>query len=144
MGMWGADDPSTRKPLIWPDLKFEPERTHPLGRTRPVDAVAFNRPLFQYYQQLIRLRKAHPVLMTGALEYVLIDDARQLLGYRRYDDKREAIALFNASNSPQAVALPNPASRTYSDALGGLPVSAAADSIHITLPARSAAVLVRN
>ena len=25
MGMWGSDDPHTRKPLMWPDYDFEPE-----------------------------------------------------------------------------------------------------------------------
>ena len=31
MGMWGGDDPNCRKPLIWPDYEFEPERAHPEG-----------------------------------------------------------------------------------------------------------------
>ncbi|MEL6659688.1 MAG: alpha-amylase family glycosyl hydrolase [Bacteroidota bacterium] len=39
MGMWGADDPSCRKPLIWPELQFEAEVFHPLGQERPQDQV---------------------------------------------------------------------------------------------------------
>src|SRR5699024_10118098 len=29
-GMWGAGDPDDRKPMVWPELDFEPERTDPL------------------------------------------------------------------------------------------------------------------
>ena len=47
MGMWGADDPSSRKPLIWPDFAFEDEKAHPLGAERPIDKVKFNDDIFQ-------------------------------------------------------------------------------------------------
>ena len=29
VGMWGADDPDTRKPMVWNDLKYDDEKTHP-------------------------------------------------------------------------------------------------------------------
>ena len=45
MGMWGADDPSCRKPLIWTDYTFDDETVHPLGQDRPIDTVAFNKDL---------------------------------------------------------------------------------------------------
>ena len=32
VGMWGADDPDDRKPLVWSDLTYEVEKTHPFGR----------------------------------------------------------------------------------------------------------------
>ena len=28
--MWGADDPCDRMPMVWPDMKFDPQRAHPL------------------------------------------------------------------------------------------------------------------
>jgi len=37
-GMWGATDPDDRKPMLWPDMKYQDEKTSPLpGMTRPDD-----------------------------------------------------------------------------------------------------------
>ena len=33
VGMWGADDPDDRKPLVWSDLSYEDESAHPLRAT---------------------------------------------------------------------------------------------------------------
>ncbi len=65
MGMWGADDPSCRKPLIWPEFQFETEVAHPLGQDRPADQVAFKQEVFNMYQKLIQLRKRYAVLSSG-------------------------------------------------------------------------------
>ena len=94
MGMWGADDPSTRKPLIWPDYEFEPETTHPLGQSRPADEVRFDDELFQYYRNLIRIRKDHAVLVNGDIDFVLVDDEKEVLAYSRQDDTAEAVVVF--------------------------------------------------
>jgi cyclomaltodextrinase / maltogenic alpha-amylase / neopullulanase len=47
-GMWGADDPDDRKPMLWPDLTYEAETHHPLGHARPADPVAFDEELFAF------------------------------------------------------------------------------------------------
>ena len=39
VGMWGADDPDERKPLVWADLRYDDETTDPLGRPRHRDRV---------------------------------------------------------------------------------------------------------
>ncbi len=65
-GMWGTDDPDDRKPMLWQDMRFENEKTHPLpGRQRPDDVNKFDEELFSYYQSLIQMRKANPALMHG-------------------------------------------------------------------------------
>ena len=38
VGMWGADDPDPRKPMVWADLKYEDETIHPLGHARRAEA----------------------------------------------------------------------------------------------------------
>ncbi|MEO1655600.1 MAG: alpha-amylase family glycosyl hydrolase, partial [Bacteroidota bacterium] len=97
MGMWGADDPSCRKPLLWPDYEFDNEVAHPLGKERPEDEVKFNQGLYAYYQKLINIRKAHPVLSQGEMEYVKMDDAKEILAYSRFDQdpgKQEILVVF--------------------------------------------------
>jgi len=103
MGMWGADDPDTRKPLIWPDYDFDAETTHPLGLDRPTDEVRFNQELFSYYQKLIALRKAKPVLSTGDIEYLIVDDEKEVLAYSRFDEENEVIVIFNTGQEEQTV-----------------------------------------
>lgn len=106
MGMWGADDPDTRKPLIWPDYEFESETAHPLGLDRPTDAVKFDEDLFNYYKELIRIRKENPVLALGDLEYLIVDDENEVLAYSRFDEENEVIVVFNTGEETQEVEVP--------------------------------------
>lgn len=108
MGMWGADDPDCRKPLSWPGLPFEPEtRQNYQPGPSSTDPIGFNQEQFAYYQQLIRLRKAHPVLRTGELEFLTAKG--NLLAYRRYDKQqpnRQIVVLFNLGAAPATFRLP--------------------------------------
>ncbi len=141
MGMWGADDPSPRKPLIWPDLTFEPETAHPLGLPRPTDSVHFDAEHHTYYQRLARIRNEHSALRRGDLDFVLTDDARGLLGYARTLGDETVIALFNTSEQPQAVTVAAPAG-VFADLLSNASdVAFDGDSLRVTLPARRSAIL---
>jgi len=142
MGMWGADDPSTRKPLIWKDYTFRPETTHPLGHDRPEDEVAFDDELFNYYRDLIKLRKDHPVLVHGDIDFIKVDDGAKVLAYSRFDGEHEAIAVFNASDQPRSIQLPVKTTLDYTDKLGNTSVKQEGEGVVLRLEGRSAAVLV--
>ena len=141
MGMWGADDPSSRKPLIWPDYDFEDETAHPLGKERPRDEVRFNEDLFAFYQRMIRMRKAHPVLMHGELEFLELPGAPDVLAYRRLAGEEEVLVLINARTRDAEVKVPTAAGLTYRDLLGGEVVTGLAKGL--LLPARTARVYGR-
>ncbi len=141
MGMWGADDPSPRKPLIWPDLAFEPETTHPLGLPRPTDSVRFDSDHHAYYQHLTRIRADYPALRRGEVDFVLTDDVRGLLGYTRTLDDETVLALFNTSDAPHTVTVAT-TSASSTDLLGNATsVTSMSDSVRVVLPARRAAIL---
>lgn len=106
MGMWGADDPSCRKPLIWPDYKFDSERSHPLGLEQNEDEVRFNKDLFQFYRSLIDLRKKNSVLVHGEIDFSVIDDENRILAYSRFDKSNEIVVVFNLSTVGQYVDIP--------------------------------------
>lgn len=142
MGMWGADDPSTRKPLIWKDYEFEPETAHPNGLDRPVNEVRFNEEWFALYQKLIRIRKTNLVLSSGELEYIVIDDENEVLAYSRFDKRSEVISVFNSSDSEKVVSVSSKQPGKYADVLNGLQVGQSGGNLTITLPARTAAILV--
>lgn len=94
MGMWGADDPNCRKPLMWPELKFEKEyRNNFQPGKKTFDVVRFDQKLFDYYKKLIKIRKENPVLSAGDIQF--IESEGKKLGYSRSDDKNQIIVLFN-------------------------------------------------
>ncbi len=141
MGMWGADDPSTRKPLIWKDYDFEPETTHPNNLARPTNQVRFNDEWFNVYKKLIQIRKANPVLTSGDLEYLIIDDAKEVLAYSRYNDSDEVIAVFNSSDVEQEIIIPIKTASEYSDILYGTALDQSENQLSIRIPARKSAIL---
>lgn len=104
VGMWGGDDPDPRKPMVWSDLEYEDEATHPMGLERRADGVAPDIELFETYRQLIALRKGHLRLFAdGALTWLHVDDANRVLVYERVLGDQRAIVAFNASEDPYAL-----------------------------------------
>ena len=145
MGMWGADDPSSRKPLIWKDYSFEAETAHPFGGDRPTDAVRFNDDLFQFYQRMIRMRVEYPLLVHGAFEPLAVRTAggESLLAYRRYDDTGEILVLLNDLPDGVEVLLPREYAGDYRDVLGNSAILHKDGDLLIQVPGRVGAVLVK-
>ena len=104
--MWGADDPDDRKPLVWSDLTYEAENTHPFGRPRHRDRVMPDTALFRVYRELIGLRKQNlRLLVDGKLNWLLTDNKRGLLVYDRVLGNQRAIVAFNVSAAPQEISV---------------------------------------
>ena len=83
VGMWGANDPDDRKPMLWPDISYEDEVYLPDGNTRNPDKVEINQDLRAYYKALIALRHQYQALKTGEFHQILADDERKLYGFSR-------------------------------------------------------------
>jgi glycosidase len=104
VGMWGADDPDCRKPIVWDDLKYEDERAnYDPGKKRPVDIVKPDKELFSYYQKLTKLRRENSVLSTGDLNFTVADDQKMVLSYSRSNENEEIVVVFNRSDNEQSV-----------------------------------------
>ncbi|MDG4949946.1 glycoside hydrolase family 13 protein [Weeksellaceae bacterium KMM 9724] len=143
MGMWGADDPSCRKPLLWKDIEFEDEIAHPLNLERPRDKVAFDDELFNYYKKLIQIRKDQPVLSHGEIEFLVVNDQKDLIAYSRHDDQTEVISVFNNSNQPQTIRIPViTSSENYQDALSNKIYQVKDLYIEVSLAPRTAMILI--
>lgn len=109
-GMWGGDDPDCRKPMLWADLQYENERSHPFGGTRPNDENKFNGELFQWYSQLTHMRAAHRALQTGTCEFLPTDDGKDILAYIRTEGQSQILVVLNNSLARQEVTLQIPPS----------------------------------
>jgi glycosidase len=143
VGMWGADDPDERKPLVWADLRYEDEVADPFGRPRRPDAVAPDTALFRVYHDLIDMRKGHlRLFVDGTVHWLLTDDAHRLLAYERVLGDDRAIVAFNASDEPQEIAVA--ADGTYRSAHPADGASLVAEgTLAVQLPPRTARVWIR-
>lgn len=105
-GMWGADDPDCRKPMIWDDQTYEPEKAafDPKGK-RPADTVDTDVELRKFYGRLCSMRRNNPVLSSGSLNFILADDSTMTLAYERTNGTDLIIAAFNRSDRKRTVSL---------------------------------------
>jgi cyclomaltodextrinase / maltogenic alpha-amylase / neopullulanase len=116
MGMWGADDPHDRKPLMWKEFKFEDEsrNNYQPGETA-FDKVAFNQAHFNWYKKLIAIRKSHPVLSLGKMDIIKAEGKK--FGYVRMNDHEKIWVFFNLENAAQDFEMDTPGN--YVDLLTG-------------------------
>jgi glycosidase len=103
VGMWGADDPDCRKPMLWPDLQYDHEQSHPFNQPRPTNPVQIDQDLLAFYRHWISLRHEMEVLRRGSFNLLLTDDTRRLLAFERALDQHHLIAVFNAGSQTQHV-----------------------------------------
>ncbi len=97
-GMWGADDPTCRKPMLWQDL--EPYE-------KPEENSVITEHL-AHYQKAIALRNAHPALRTGLFETLLVDDERDVWAFLRSDANEQLVVALNASDKPREISVKLP------------------------------------
>lgn len=105
-GMWGADDPDCRKPMVWPELQYDVEKSHPFGDSRPQDDNKFNQDLFQWYAKLIHLRNDHPALRTGSFKPILVLDEKDIVAFERTGSGTTLTVVLNNAWTPQQVMIP--------------------------------------
>lgn len=101
-GMWGADDPDCRKPMLWEEFSYDSEVAHPCNYSddcnysRPIDMVEFNRDLFNYYRTLAHLRNDHRSLRRGDFSAINVNDNYRVFAFTRaYDDEKIVVIINN-------------------------------------------------
>lgn len=144
-GMWGADDPDERKPMLWADMKYEKEASHPFGLERPADANVFNKDLFTYYSRLIHMRLSSPALKRGSFATLTTDDKRSVCAYQRSFEKDHAIVILNNSKEIQNVQVPltdNLVGMKWKNALDTTRISIQQKTLNVELKGKSGIVLL--
>lgn len=118
VGMWGANDPCCRKPMLWSDINYKNEKLNPDQSPRDKSYnVRINDDLFNHYKKLIDIRKSHIALNLGEYKTILTDNQKEVFGFERsYQDDR-IIILLNNSNSAQTVNLNLAEEKSYYDLL---------------------------
>jgi cyclomaltodextrinase len=142
-GMWGADDPDDRKPMIWEDLTYENERSHPMpGKTRSDDTVRFDKDLFNYYKMLVQIRKDLPALRRGDFTTLLVDDVGSVYAFKRSSGDSEALVLINNGDVVRTIDLSLPGSWLYRNVLTLKDIQGR-DLLRQNIEAKSGVILLR-
>lgn len=104
VGMTGANDPDCRKPMLWDDIVYEDEKTHPVsGKTRPVEKNYADKKLLEHYKKLIDIRKNNASLRRGSFRAIYIDDVKDVYGFLREWKTEKIIVFINNSKNIQNV-----------------------------------------
>ena len=105
-GMWGANDPCTRKPMIWDDLNYQSEKYLPDQSLKPAeDEVKIDSELFNYYKKLITIRNENSTLQLGDFNTFLVDDEKRIYAFSRKYNFQEILVILNCSPENQEISL---------------------------------------
>lgn len=107
VGMWGSNDPTNRKPMLWKEL--EPY-------ARPEENAVMEEQL-AWYRAIGALRQRLPALQTGDFRTLLVDDTKDVWVFERSLGGERVIVALNASERDAEIALPATGSRTWREAL---------------------------
>ena len=146
-GMWGADDPDGRMPMVWPDLVYDDQMANPTASRHEPSPVAFDSTLFGFYRELIRMRHENVPLRRGSTEIIWTDETRLTWAFRRTLGMESVVVLINRGDS---TALVTPTMADLEHALRPrlvvnneqAPAVHPGDPVRIEMPARTGIVLM--
>jgi cyclomaltodextrinase len=120
-GVWGADDPDDRKPMIWPEFEYDDETNHPFGKEVKASKVAFNSHLHAWYKKIAAIRNSNKSLQLGDYKTLYTNNKEKIFVFeRRYEDEI-AIVGFNRSNEAVEVTIETAeANKVFKEVLQGL------------------------
>ena len=120
VGMWGGNDPDSRKPMIWDDIEYEDEVHNADGSLHDPDTVEINHELFNHYKKLIQIRNENEALQLGTYKTILTDDENGLLIFEREHESQSIFVVINNSNKDQTISNSDLKEGCYEDLLGSI------------------------
>jgi len=145
VGMWGANDPCCRKPMLWKDIEYESEIFLPNQHIRKnPDEFKPDFEIFNHLKKLITIRNSNEVLQTGDIEIILIDDSKDVFAFRRFDNKNEIIVIINRSKESIDLKLSVNHNEYYKDLLNDKLIYVNDDSISIKVKPFWGSILLRD
>ena len=108
VGMWGADDPHDRKPMIWDELKYDDEViTNESGFKKGFGQfkVEQNRELLNFYKRLAHLRKNNLALRKGTLNILYSNDEKKSFVFERKEKDGWFVIAFNLGDISDKISL---------------------------------------
>lgn len=109
IGMWGADDPHCRKPMVWGDLQYDNEiisKDDGFKKGLGSYTVEQNKDLYEFYKKMIQLKNENQVLKKGDLNFLFSSDEKNTFAFERILGEDKIIAAFNTGIEDDSFEVP--------------------------------------
>lgn len=136
-GMWGADDPDNRKPVIWDDYKYENEDTTFDGKQKSTKTVEANEELFSFYKKLISIRKDNKELVYGDIDYQIVDDENKIFAYARHYKSDKSYIIFNLNSIDEHVLIDTNEPGIYRELITGEEIESTSSLLSLNISKKS-------
>lgn len=106
VGMWGADDPHCRKPMVWADLNYANEivdASSGFASGFGNYTVEQNQELLAFYQNIISERNKHEEVLIGSCKFIYADDDSKTFAFERVMEDKKTICVFNCGESESSI-----------------------------------------
>ena len=108
VGMWGADDPHDRNPMVWSNLKYDDEiinESSGFHKGFGTYKVEQNKDVLDFYKKIISIHNSHTALQDGNVRFRLTNDVSPIFAFERFNNEERIISVFNISTSKQEFTL---------------------------------------
>lgn len=98
VGMWGADDPHDRKPMIWDDLVYENEIINEQSGFKTGFGnftVEQNIDLLEFYKRIIEIRNENEQFKLGTIKFIYSNNDNKTFAFESVLDDKKTISVFN-------------------------------------------------
>jgi glycosidase len=138
VGMWSADDPHDRKPMIWDELSYDDEiidESSGFGTGYGSFEVLQNKNLFKWYNKLISIRNNSNALKKGEQRFLYKRDSTKSFAFERTFEDEKMICVFNLDNVDLLFTVPMEENRfIFTELISGKESSTDITKIGVNLP----------
>jgi glycosidase len=104
VGMWGADDPHDRKPMVWDELKYDDEvidEFSGFGTGFGAYEVSQNKDLLDWYKKIISIRNKSNALRKGEQRFLYTSENTKTFAFERTLKNEKMMCVFNLDDEKQ-------------------------------------------
>lgn len=108
VGMWGADDPHCRKPMIWNELEYDNEIINETSGFKTgfgSYTVAQNSDLLSFYKRMIKIHNEYPSLKSGSINFIYTNNDESAFAFERILESEKIVCAFNLSENETLIKL---------------------------------------
>jgi cyclomaltodextrinase / maltogenic alpha-amylase / neopullulanase len=104
VGMWGADDPHDRNPMVWSNLKYDNEiinETSGFHKGFGTYKVEQNKDLLAFYKKIISIHNSNSCLQVGDVKFIYSNNETEVFAFERSDNNGSIVSVFNTGRDKQ-------------------------------------------
>ena len=118
VGMWGADDPHCRKPMIWDNLNYDNEVIDEYSGFKTgfsSYSVEQNKDLLKFYKNIISLKNNFNEFKNGTIKFIYSNNEKRAFAFECHDDENKSTCIFNLSNDTVSIKLDQTTIEIYNE-----------------------------